>query len=229
MLKARSLAESAVSSSQCKNLSAFQDLIDAAIFLSFVSERSGDLRAALEYRQEHIAAARKELEADPRTPLLRRGFSNSNAAAARLQSLIDPKAVVSPLDLAVGWTLHASRCTSVSLYPCAEEAAKGVEIARAVVAANPTSEARNTLAEALDQLGSSSGAASRRVTGTARKTAIERELAALTECQQMIAGIERAGGKPDTDTLNLGLLGLSIETAKEKLAELQKATASSQR
>ena len=137
VLKARSLAESAVSSLQGKNLSAFQDLIDAAIFLSFVSERSGDLRAALEYRQEHIAAARKELEADPPTPLLRRGFSNSNARRAFGTFNRSEGSGFCCLDSAVGWPLHASRRTSVSRLSVCRGSREGVEIARAVVAANP--------------------------------------------------------------------------------------------
>jgi hypothetical protein len=155
--------------------------------------------------------------------------SNSTGAVARLQSLIDPKAAASPSDLAVGWRLYAEECTQISLYACAEEAAKAVEITRRVVAANPTSEARDALGTQLLQLAVSSVAGSRRLTGPPRKVALEREIAAYTELLQMFADDDRAGGKPDTGQDDRGIYGVFIDNAKEKLAELQQETASSHR
>jgi hypothetical protein len=67
----------------------------------------------------------------------------------------------------------------------------------------------------------SNDVAAKRTTGFQKKQALERQIAALTECRDIVSDLERSGTKPDTDPYQPNELTVNIEGIKEQLSELQ--------
>ena len=221
-LKMRGVANGFVSTSQGKNLAALENFAQANQFLSFISERASDSKAATEYAKALLEAAQKLVAADSKRQEYRSLLADAKGMMVRLQSLADPKAAMAPLDLASGWRAYANACTAETFYPCLEEAAKAVDMGRKAAAANASAESRNDLAMDLSQLASSAAVAARNSRGAARRAALEQSIAANRECHEMVAALERDGVKPDTTSINPALVVVSIENAREKLAEMDR-------
>jgi tetratricopeptide (TPR) repeat protein len=228
-LKMRDVAQGLVTSSQGKNLAALQSLVIANLSLSFLSEREGESKGAIEYAKTALDAAQKLAAADSRTPAFQSLLGDAKGTMARLQSLADPKAAVAPLDFASGWRAYANLCVSETFYPCLEEARRAVELGRKAASTAPSAESRNALALELSQLGASARVAAKNSRGAARRAALEQSIAANKECLDTVAALEREGLKSAIPPLNRQVIAVAVENAKAKLAAMDPAVDSARK